>query len=400
MRFQRNRLQHTDREVFIGDSGSMETACRKLKVNIITLHSSVNYGSVLQTYATMHIFERLGCTVEFTDYTRKNATDQAYADRMQKNVILKTLKRITLGRMDKAINAMALCRVRKRAKPMRDFLQRYIPMTAVKYSSYEELKENPPQADIYCTGSDQVWNSEWNGGIEYPYFLEYAPSGKKRIAYAASIGQESLTAAEEQIVGPLLQRYAFISMREASGVEILNKMGIEAEWVIDPTLMLPRTEWMKIAEPIPQPRKKYLLAYVLNWTDAIEKAAHKLARENGWEIVRICKSKSSFFTGGTRMVIPTHVGQLISYFDQAECVITDSFHATAFSINFHKDFLVIPPKRFATRLESILKLTGTEDHMPSTTNATLCKGTDWARIDRILADEREKAYGFLRKALK
>ena len=365
------------------------------------MHSSVNYGSVLQTYATERVFNKLDCDVQFVNYTRKNITDQAYADRMQNRLYINILKKATFHLFDGLINEVALKKVQNRAAPMRRFIENNVTLTQKKYDSFIELQNDVPEADIYCTGSDQVWNSIWNGGIEPPYFLEYVPEGKPRIAYAASIGREHIEEREEKILSNYLQKYSFISMREQTGVELLKKLGIESTLVLDPTLMLSKQEWMKVADPVNKRKRPYLLAYILNWTDKISKTARKIAKINNLEILRICKSKINWrASDGTKIIVVDSVGQMLSYFDQASCVITDSFHATAFALNFHKPFFVILPQRFSVRLKDLLSLTGTEKYIVNnhdTVNSLPV--TDWNNVDKILEIQRSASLDFLRKAL-
>lgn len=116
-------------------------------------------------------------------------------------------------------------------------------MTDKTYYNKEELEKNIPQADIYCTGSDQVWNSEWNEKIEYPFFLDFVPDDKKRISYAASFGKKSLVPEEVEETRRLVNKYQYLSMREISGVDILKKLGRnDGINVLDPTLLLNKKE--------------------------------------------------------------------------------------------------------------------------------------------------------------
>ena len=78
------------------------------------------------------------------------------------------------------------------------FLKRYIHLSPLRYHTDEDFRASPPQADIYCTGSDQTWNSYWNRGLLCPFFLCYAPEGKPKISYAASFGKKSLDPEEER----------------------------------------------------------------------------------------------------------------------------------------------------------------------------------------------------------
>lgn len=377
------------------------TANKKVKVSLITLHSSINYGSVLQTYATKHVFDRLNCEIVFVDYTRENNTIQAFADRMQCRSLIKAFKFITFGLLDRKINGIAIKRVEKRAMPMKLFLEKYVNLTERKYSSYKDLLKFPPMADIYCTGSDQVWNSVWNNGVELPYFLGYAPENSRRIAYAASIGREEIDEREKEIIMPYLKKYDYISMREQSGVKILSSMGINADWVIDPTLMLTKEDWLKISKPIAKRKKHFLLVYILNWSKSIERYVKTIASIYELEIYRISKTKPLIpSVHGIRTIILEEVEQFPSYFNEAFGIVTDSFHATAFSLNFHKRFVVIPPPRFSTRVQSILDLTNTSECMEDTIEESFrFFEVDWNRVDDVLNEERKKAYAFLKNAI-
>lgn len=374
-----------------------------MKASIITLQTAVNYGSLLQTYATMQVFARLGWQVEFVDYTRANNTMEAQARRMFRPRWFKALDRLSCGLATRVALPWAVKRAAKRAAPFREFLARnHIPLTPRRYADIGELRADPPVADVYCTGSDQVWNSIWNGGLELPYFLDYAPEGKKRIAFAASIGRTDLDQDEKDGMAPLLRKYSAISMREKSGADIVESMGIPAEWVLDPTLMLKKEEWLALAPPLPPPKRPCLLLYVLNWDARAARLARTMAERHGWTIRRITKNKQKPFSAekGIEVVVLRSVEEWLAHFRDADCILTDSFHATAFSVNFHKPFIAIPPPRFPGRLESILQLVRLENRMYRGGEMTDPGAPiDWQAVDAILNRERAKSWRFLENAL-
>ncbi|MCM1006886.1 MAG: polysaccharide pyruvyl transferase family protein [Ruminococcus flavefaciens] len=111
-------------------------------------------------------------------------------------------------------------------------------MTERSYYSISELLADVPQADIYMTGSAQVWNKS----IEKPYFLEYAPKGRKRIAFSASIGRTEFSEYEISETVAMLKKYSAISVREGSAVRLLEHFGIKSEFVLDPTLILDKKD--------------------------------------------------------------------------------------------------------------------------------------------------------------
>lgn len=371
-----------------------------MKVSIITLHSSINYGSVLQTFATQRVFEKLGHQVEFVDYNRHNNTDEELVKKSLRGPKFRLASKMTLGLADRLLYKIAYMRLVERAVPMRKFLKEYVNFTPRAYSSNEELKKNTPIADVYVTGSDQVWNSIWNGGFEKPFFLDYAPEGKKRIAFSASIGRTELDEEEEADTVQALKKYYRISMREQSGVNLLKKYGIKSALVLDPTLMLNADEWRSIALKPKEP-KKYLLVYQLNNNRKMFKYARQIAEKNGLEIIRISKNEKKSLRKHEHYVRCKDIRQLIGLFVCADCVLTDSFHATSFSLNLHKKFIVVLPERFNTRLVDITQLTGTSDRiLTDFSDISLCKkDIDWNKVDNILEEKRAATNAFLQEAL-
>lgn len=334
-----------------------------MKASVITLHTVDNYGSVMQTYATQQILKKCGYDVEFVDYWRRDNLPQSRAERMLEGSTLQKLKPLwgINNFTRKATVSILKSVLEKQRSPMWRFLEEKVQLTKVRYYSYEELEANPPVADVYITGSDQVWNSIWNQGIDRSYFLNFAPAGKPRIAFSASIGREQLDTEEIPETKRLLEKYSAISVREQSAVELLASMDIESTLVLDPTLMLEAEEWRELATK--QKREKpYILIYQLNPNPQMDQYAGQLAQKRGWDVIRIGFGRSDRRKGGKSVMLPS-VEEFLGLFCDAACVLTDSFHATAFSLNLGSDFISVLPGRFGTRIESILKLTGTENRL-------------------------------------
>ena len=373
-----------------------------MKVSVITLHTVNNYGSVMQTYATQKVFEKLGCDVEFVDYWRKSNTPDECAKRLLDSSTMKRLKPIwglnpfTIKLTVKLLKIF----VTNKESQMRKFIRERVTLSPTSYYSIDDLKDNPPEADIYVTGSDQVWNSIWNQGLDRAYFLDYAPVGKPKVSFSASIGRSELERDEMVEMYELLNQYDAISVREASAVQILRDMGLEAQLILDPTLMLNREEWIEIGKE-PRGRKTpYLLIYQLHINPNIDLYADTLARAKGWEIVRIGLSRSDKKKIGTTCM-NTSVPEFLGLFSHAACVLTDSFHATAFSLNMGTDFISVLPNSFGTRIESITELTGTKDRILSSYDDLSIADCEINKeqVQNILRQEREKGYAFLRNSI-
>ena len=368
-----------------------------MKVEVITLHNIKNYGSALQTYATQKVFQDKGLDVEFIDYYRKDIIEKNLLNNwinnssfFSKNILTKMAGRIFLGKS-----------IKKQCVVFNSFLNKRIKLTKKKYYTNDEIKQELPQADIYCTGSDQVWNGEWNQGIERPYFLDFLPENAKRIAYAASLGRKSLEKEEENEIKPLLKKYKMISVREKSGINILNKMDIQnVEHVLDPTLLLNKNEWSELFVPIKQ-KRKYILVYQLNTKNPkFDKYVKDVSKKLKMPIIRISNVYYQAFKYGKFIFCPT-VEEFLSYFANAEYIITDSFHGTAFSINLNKKFVSIFPNKFSERLMSILTLTGLEERQVKNFSELdlVTQDIDYSRVNSIIDNERNNSKKYIEKAI-
>ena len=358
------------------------------KISIITVLNTINYGSVLQTLATQTFMEQLGLEAEFVDFARKDQTVGAIIWNK-----LKTGRSSLTSWLKKPINdCLDIAGVLKSQSVFRQFIKQNIHISNTKYCGYDDLTMNPPSADIYCTGSDQMWNTFWNQGIEKSFFLEYAPIGKKRISFSTSIGNTAFSELEEEQAVPLIQKFDFVTVREKSAETLLRHYGVDAVAIPDPTLLFDRDFWMRLASDEIR-RPPYLLVYQLHPThkDAdFDAAVKQIAREKGLEIVRVVYSRANR-KFGKKEYLPS-VERFLSLLRNADYIVTDSFHGTAFSINFEKQFAVLYPTQFSTRMQSLLELTGLTDRRYEDTSSLerYLEPINYEKPREILNAERQR----------
>ena len=359
------------------------------KISIITLHRVFNYGSVLQAYATQEILKKHKAETEIIDYIPKNwQTGHLLFNISRKNGFIK----------DTIYGLLRAGSVFLKQKTFWKFLRRNLNMTK-SYKSYEELCKNPPEADIYCTGSDQVWNSGYCK-MDKSFFLQFGDKNIKRIAYAASIGNTELEKEEEQIISEYLKDYSHISVREDSAVAILENMGYKSTCVIDPTLQFEKENWVKLASKRLIKEKYLVLMLLYNEDNNATQIARKIADEKGLKLVKI---SWEMIKPKNVDILMTHrpVEDFLSLIYHADFIVTNSFHGLAFSINLNKQFVAIKRNEYNSRLENLLKLTGLEkrlidvDYNKEITDELI----DYTTINKILETEREKAHRFLEEAL-
>ena len=374
---------------------------RQQTVAVMTLHNSPNYGSCLQTYATQVVLSGIGVAPRIIDYYREDAIPENETDRALNGQLVKKMPIFRLPGV-KALARIPVSRiVARRAAPLNEFRRSCLALTDRKYYSYEDLEADPPQADIYCTGSDQVWNSVWNKGFNKAFYLEFAPVGAKRIAYAASIGKSSLEEWEKAPMREALLKYSHISVREEEAVELLDSIGVPgAVPVIDPTLMLDRSAWGRIASKESVPEQPYILIYQLNKNPEFDQYAQKLSKKLHLPLYRIAYGVHEKRKGEHTIVCPK-VEEFLGLFMNAEYVLTDSFHGTAFSLNLGRKFVSISPGRFSGRIMNLLKMTGVTDHyLEDYRDVKIADNPiDFGYVQSVFKDKRLRAETFLRNAI-
>lgn len=362
------------------------------KVCIITQHRVVNYGSVLQAYALQKKIMDLGCECQLIDYYPERFTPMGMLKRIKnkgelykKHLLIRTAARIII-----------IPSYIKRFNMFFNFVENYLNLTERTYRNRSELEKEQFDYDVYCTGSDQVWNSGWNEGIEYPYFLSFAPDSDKKISYAASFGRACLPTEEETVTRQLLSRYNALSLRELSGVEIVKRLGIkDAVNVLDPTLLLSGEEWRNISSGKFKD-EDYILVYNLNRNKKIDNYAKNLSKKTGIRVKYLSYQLHEFYRNG-KMLCNPKVEDFIALIDNARYVITDSFHATAFSMNLNTDFVIVYPGKYSTRLQSILEIVGLTNRVAKDENdlGIVEKRIMFESVNNIISTKRKESLKWL-----
>ena len=201
---------------------------------------------------------------------------------------------------------------------------------------------------------------------------------------------------------PYLDEYRKISVREDSAVEILEKQYLikNSVHLVDPTLCVSGDFWRQYETPR-KIKEDYILIYNLNRSKAFDRYAVELAKRTGLKLVRFCTRYDQLYRPGKSMLVP-EVVEFISLIDNAKYVLTDSFHATAFSLNLHTEPICVYPKEFGGRLESILRQThSTQRHIENYDDFNVVnRPVDFELVEKILSGEREKASDFIESVIK
>ena len=344
---------------------------KKLKIGILTFWwANDNYGQLLQCYALQKYLHDAGHDAFLIRYNPQN-------DYIKTPVLIRIIK---------ALNPVLLCRFlkfklnqKKSAREQKlydrhfnDFRNRYIVQSEKIYDSYSKLKENPPEADVYIVGSDQVWNFSFYADsvskckdVLHAYFLDFGKSEIKRMSYAASWGCDILKDEIIEEISPLLAKFNYVSVREESGIALCKKCGFEnAQVRCDPTLLLHAEKYRDFykSENVIAPKKNYLLLYMLSTAcDFDITSAYKFAKSRNLEVV--------YVTGNSKIdcykKTYATISEWLCLVDNATYVITNSFHGCVFSLLFNKNFGVVPltgkSAGMNSRIKTLSKFFGSED---------------------------------------
>ena len=355
-----------------------------MKILLSTIVDNINFGTYLQAFATAHLLKHRNAEVEILNYIRPYLDGKFYARNIYNDKSKPLISRAIRSCGYYILNGFMIWNLKR-------FLTGRAKLTK-KITSHEDLiKKFNKKYDLYLTGSDQVWNTQHNLGVDSVFFFD-GIDGEKR-SYAASVGMESFQAGEEKRIAEMLSDYSLISVRESFGVDALKKIGIEnSVQVLDPTLLLNAEEWIKICGQKFHKTEKYLLIYSveLEKNEEVYQIALKIAAERGLKVYLVCptlKFKKSFPKIDRLFSLAT-VELFISLFSQADFVVCSSFHGTAFSINFNRQFITIAPQRFNTRVNSLLKLLNLEERYVENVKYLPMETIDYNKVNKTLQQER------------
>lgn len=361
---------------------------QKKVIAVMTSYYINNYGSILQALATKEYLSDLGLDVVFINYIRDNVRNRKITNpKWSTNIIKKTVYKIYRVLDDKSKKRVFLKYVNSTLKLTDPF------------NSREELYNGRINADIFCVGSDQMWNSEYNGGVIGENFLDYVPKDKKKISFSTSMGMTSYDEAELERMKVLLDDFSFISVREKSAVDILTKAGLRnVHQILDPTLLISGERWKTIIK-LKSKYKNYVLIYQLNDNPDMQQFARKIAKEKNLSIIQITYYMSQHWSG-IKSIYDPKIDEFVSLIVNADYIVTDSFHGTAFSINLHKEFFSFSPGRYVDRIHSILLLVGLERRLVGNVNNYAIQDTiNYGKVEGILSKCREEAATLIKNGI-
>ena len=369
-----------------------------------------NYGTLLQSYATLKKIEALGYECEVIRYRKKLSA-------WQKILMLARLIRIgefscQLRRLKRIVNKERYPSYWKN-KTIKDtafkqFVDERLKPYFREYSGYEALQAGSLNYNLVLVGSDQIWSliSLYGGYYNLMFVADQIP----KVAYASSFGVTAIPKFQQQATKLYLDRMQMIGVREQSGKNIVDALSSNTATVVaDPTMLLTPEEWEKEIEHISTERSRpYVFCYFLGTNQEHRRAVEALKEKTGYDIVAVCHNDEYVKSDeGFGDYVPYNVGPLefLRYIHEADYVCTDSFHCTVFSILFKRQFLSFYRYGIGskgsrnTRIDNLLSLLHLSDRIYKGDVSVIQSGIDFQKVMEELAAYRGSSLRFLSQEL-
>ena len=308
-------------------------------IGVITFwFGNSNYGMILQCWALQTYLKRLGNNAYLIRYIPPIVESR-------RNKILRILGILNI--YNKWINKNRKFEINNERRDFNYFRNNFLSFSPLLYKSLKELQNNPPKADCYITGSDQVWAQLLSNENNQSYFLDFGSESTKRIAYAPSFSMNNYPEELRGILYENLKRFTAISVREYEGINICSSVGINAQKVVDPTLLLNKEDYLKLCQNVAVGNEKTIFIYSLNLSSPNDIRFDELDLFIKNQYTAIVTPSDGYFPGeeifpSTVKYIYSTPQEWIAQIRDAEMVITPSFHGVVLSIILERPFVYVP----------------------------------------------------------
>ena len=367
-----------------------------MKVGILTIHDIYNYGSILQSFASLYALRKKNIKSEIIDYKTSEKNNYLSFGNLKKLFLKKTnscLKDLLPGRPNSKY-------ISRYAQAKKDWYS----LSEKSYSSKVELVDKHSAYDACVVGSDQVWHPRTVSG-DPSFFLDFVSDKTLKVSYASSFGMTTIPSQLVEYYRKHLSRLDLISVREKSGSDIIKGLiNRNAEVVLDPTLLLNMDEWMHFSEKNNN-NKPYILCYGNSSKDNyMERFAIHVQKFTGWDILRLNGKFYNYFDKKMEYVLDAGPKEWLGYMANASLILGQSYHATVFAVNFKRPFysFLRGEVNHDARQKEFLSLIGLQkrsvvcgDLFPNFSTSDF--SIDWSDSSSILEEERERSYNFIQR---
>ncbi|MDE6247375.1 MAG: polysaccharide pyruvyl transferase family protein [Muribaculaceae bacterium] len=363
------------------------------KVGILTFHGAHNFGSVLQSYASVMTLRRLGYMAEIINL-RNQAQLEAYKIFRKSDSIIHRLFKILI-----------YPQLKSRSRKFEYFINKILPISKKEYRHGLELDAYQLGYDIYYAGSDQIWNPACQD-FEPAYYLDFVKHQFPTISYAPSLGKGKFDQQDEDLIKGLLDNVDYLSCREISGANLIERLsGRKTTQVCDPVLLPPAEEWREFAKD-PKRKKPYILVYFLENNHGDHTNLELLKQRTGYDVILLNEYLREYLNPNITLKLNASPQEFLGLIKDAEYIYTNSFHATAFSVIFNRPFstAIAKSENVANNNDSrkvdFLKSLGLEDRLvKSVSDIDLNAPIDYRQVNKRVEEIRKKSLDYLNNSL-
>ncbi len=350
-----------------------------MKIVVSTFNNSKNnYGALFQSCGFNSFLTSLGHDVSYV------TLEQRVQKRKSKKVIIKIwVKKILMLHLGK--------KFKSREKKFKEFARE--TQNQIIYKTRNELFTNPPEAEVYISGSDQVWNAV---SMHEDLFLAYVPMGKRKISYAASMGNETIPPYNRERFAQLISEYAAVSVREDTVADIVKPFTDKPVYQnIDPVFLKPHSEWEQLESPYKALKfQKYILAYIIEWNPDFNKQLSDLKNTTGLPVVSVNLGNMKKVCAD-QIIYDASPREFLHLLHQCEYMVATSFHGVAMSVVYNKPFLPLAGSNMPTRIQSLMR------HFNIDVSNSLNYGVaEFDEINKIISQDQEISKKYIEEAIK
>lgn len=361
-----------------------------MKIGIVTFHRALNYGALLQAFALKQTLNNLGAEAQLIDYRNPIIEEMYYYPCFfERKSPKERIKYLIQGKKEL-----------ERRKKFDCFRKKYLNLTESIFYS-DNIKSTNEMYDRFIVGSDQVWNYGAHN-FDENFLLYFVHDKKKKYSYAASFGVSKIPEEYAVKYNDLLNDFTMCSVREMQGLEILKQLGIDRRRLdIDPTMLLTKKDWsLNFNISVPPIKNKYIFTYYFELTDSLRNYIESIARQTGYTVVYLGNPLKSPFNCKSFALKTADPEDFIRSIANAELVITNSFHGTALSIIFNKNFYVEMLKKDSKvngRIENILDLFNLNNRILRDNISD--EKIKWVKINQKMAELRVQSLNYLKEII-
>lgn len=332
-----------------------------MKVGVITFHFASNCGGMLQCFALQEFLRKNGCEASVIDYrpryhtirydaVKNPLTYVRYYRKQYRDKPLARRAQLTARAFARCAKLDCSAAERHTAHLFRAFMEKNLRLTK-KYTTLRALQADPPKADAYVTGSDQLWNPDLlDRAFDPAYFLRFGRADVPRVAYAVSTGK-TLTEEECAQLHDLGAELTAVSIREYNR-DVIDQLGKDVHICIDPTLLLDAADYAGV-EGKQTESGPYIFVYGFEDTEEIHQAVKQAQEKYRCPVVNGCPHRIHL-PQDARKMRDYGPDQFLTLVKNASCVVTNSFHGTAFSVVYRKDFITVVHRTRGGRMTELL----------------------------------------------